>query len=154
MRIPVCSPERAFRAWDNAKNGMTKFYPCGPPANRDHCKKSTFVDQTNAASPYAKDCLAIIKKIENDPTSEWKTLVGGKPHRKILWYGTCVFAVEAANVKGNFKFWVGGQDVIDLINDTVNKFSRDGRVAAYGHMQCKGNVKDQRTKWSIYNTDV
>ncbi|KAI9040038.1 uncharacterized protein KD926_008601 [Aspergillus affinis] len=154
MRLPVCSPERAFKAWDNAKKGSTKFYPCDPPPNKDHCKESTFVDQTNGASPFVKDCLTIIKNIEDDYTSEWKTGVLAQPHRKILGYGTCIFGVEADDVKGNVQFWVGGQDVIDIINDVVKDFSKDGRVAAYGKMQCKGNIKDQKVKWSIYHVDV
>lgn len=47
-------------------------------------------------------------------------------------------------------FVVGGQDVIDIINEAINQFGGDGRIGAKGNMDCKGNSKGQAVKWGIY----
>lgn len=150
MRIPVCSPERAFQSWDTAKPGSSKYYPGDIPPGRDTCGDSTFVDQTSDASPKVDDCLTIIKNIEGDASSDWTTEVVGKPHREILSYGSCAFGVEATKVHGNVNFVVGGQDVKDIILDAIDKFARDGKVGAKGNMECNGNTKKQPIKWGIY----
>ncbi|PLB49726.1 hypothetical protein P170DRAFT_447329 [Aspergillus steynii IBT 23096] len=152
IRIPVCSPERAFQSWDTAKPGSSEFYPCDIPPGRDTCQESTFEDQITDASPSIDDCLTIIENIEGDGTSDWTHWVVGMPHREILWAGTCAFGVEATKVHGNVDFVVGGQDVIDIINESVKRFGRDGKVGAKGEMNCNGNIRQQPVLWGIYHT--
>lgn len=151
MRIPVCSPERAFQSWDTSKRGSSDNYPCDNPPGRDHCGQSTFVDQTSSASPKIDDCRKIIHNIEGNGGTEWTTQVVGKKQREIAKSGSCSFGVEATKVDSNVHFKVGGQDVIDLINSAINKFgNKDGRVGAKGDMKCTGNIKKQDVKWGIY----
>jgi hypothetical protein len=150
MRIPVCSPERAFKSWDTAKAGSSDNYPCDLPPGKDTCGDSTFVDQTSDASPSVDDCLTIIKNIEGDASTDYTTEVVGKNQRKIAWYGSCAFGVEASKVNGNVNFVVGGQDVIDIINDAIKQFAKDGKIGAKGNMDCNGNVKTQSVLWGIY----
>ncbi|THC88729.1 hypothetical protein EYZ11_011829 [Aspergillus tanneri] len=150
MRIPVCSPERAFQSWDTAKAGSSDFYPCDIPPGKDTCGDSTFVDQTSDASPSVDDCLTIIKNIEGDASTDWTTQVVGKNQRKVASHGSCAFGVEATKVDGNVNFVVGGQDVIDIINDSIKQFARDGKVGAKGNMDCNGNIKSQPVLWGLY----
>ncbi|KAJ6140241.1 hypothetical protein N7471_006727 [Penicillium samsonianum] len=152
MRIPVCSPERAFKSWDTAKAGSSDYYPCDIPPGRDTCGDSTFENQTSDGSPLVEDCLIIIKNIQGDASTDYTTLVAGKPHREVAPHGTCAFGVEATSVNGNANFVTGGQDVIDIINESVKRFASNGKVGAKGNMVCNGNIKDQAVKWGIYST--
>ncbi|KAK6222731.1 hypothetical protein LQW54_000912 [Pestalotiopsis sp. IQ-011] len=93
MRLPVCSPERAFRSWDTTSAGSSANYPC---------------------------------------------------------HGSCKIGVEATKINGNVNFEVGGQDVIDIINEAVKQFGGSGKVGAKGYMSCNGNIKSQAVMWGIY----
>ena len=152
VRLPVCSPERAYQSWDGAKADSSDNYPCDIPPGQDRCRDSTFVDQTSNASPKVVDCRTIIKNIEGDGSTDWTTQVAGKNQRQIAKAGSCAFGVEATKVDGNANFEVGGQDVIDIINEAIKRFGGSGKVGAKGDMKCHGNVKDQPVKWGIYST--
>ncbi|KXH62440.1 glycosylhydrolase family 18-6 [Colletotrichum nymphaeae SA-01] len=155
IRIPVCSAERAFQRWESATRdetkGSTENYPCDVPPGKDYCGLSSFEDQTSGASPSASDCRQIIKNIEGDGGTDWTTQVVGKNQREIAKFGGCSFGVEATKVDGNVEFYVGGQDVIDIINTAIEKFENsDGKVGAKGDMDCNGNSHQQAVKWGIY----
>jgi hypothetical protein len=55
-------------------------------------------------------------------------------------------------VDGNVNFVFGGQDVIDIINESIKQFASNGRVGAKGNMNYNGNVKGQPVLWGIYST--
>ncbi|GKZ65110.1 hypothetical protein AnigIFM50267_007274 [Aspergillus niger] len=150
MRIPVCSPARAFQSWDTADKNSSPNWPCDIPPGKDECGDSTFVDQTSDASPKVEDCRQIIKNIEGDATTAWTTQVVGHNQREIASHASCHFGVEATKTNGNVNFKVGGQDVIDIINDAIAKFARDGLIGAKGNMDCNGNVKSEPVLWGIY----
>jgi hypothetical protein len=150
MRIPVCSPERAFQSWDTANPGSSDFYPCDIPPGKDTCGHSTFVDVTSNGSPLVDDCHTIIKNIEGDATTDYTTQVLGKNQREIVTHASCHFGVKATKEGGNADFVVGGQDVIDIIKESVKQFARDGKVGAKGNMDCNGNIKGQPVLWGIY----
>lgn len=152
MRIPVCSPERAFKSWDTADKGSSDNYPCDIPPGKDTCGDSTFENQTSGGSPLVGDCLVIIQNIQEDGSTDYTTQVVGKNQREIVSFGTCALGVEATKVDGNVNFVVGGQDVIDLINESVKRFASDGKVGARGNMDCNGNVHSQGVLWGIYHT--
>ncbi|KAI8943235.1 hypothetical protein NX059_001257 [Plenodomus lindquistii] len=151
VRLPVCSPERAFQSWDTTKKGSSDNYPCDNPPGKSNCEDSDFENQTSDASPKVEDCLQIIKNIEGDGSTDWTTDVVGKNQREIASHASCAFGVEATEVNGNVNFVVGGQDVIDIINDAVKQFGGDGQVGAKGTMKCDGNIKSQGVKWGIYH---
>ncbi|KAL4899490.1 hypothetical protein BDW74DRAFT_171529 [Aspergillus multicolor] len=150
MRIPVCSAERAFQSWDTTDKGSSDNYPCDIPPGKNTCEDSSFENQTSDASPLVEDCKTIIRNIQGDGSTDWTTQVVGKPHREIASHGTCAFGVEATKVDGNVNFVVGGQDVIDIINDSIAQFATDGKIGAKGNMNCNGNVKSQPIEWGIY----
>ncbi|EFE44221.1 class V chitinase, putative [Trichophyton verrucosum HKI 0517] len=104
---------------------------------------------TNGGSPLVSDCMTIIKNIEGTD-GQWTTPVVGKSQRRLVDFGTCKFGVEATKVDGNIAFYVGAQDIVDIITDAIKQFAKDGRVAAKGDMSCRGNVHGQNVKWGIY----
>ncbi|KAF3225838.1 hypothetical protein TWF106_001711 [Orbilia oligospora] len=151
IRLPVCSPDRAFQSWHTSSKGSSDNYPCDIPPGRDRCGASTFEDRTSGASPSVSDCLQIIRNIEGDATSEWTHRITGQ--RKILEYGSCAFGIErTGGTGGAVEFKVGGQDVIDVINDAVKRFGSSGRVGARGVMSCDGTTAGTHVNvlWGLY----
>lgn len=149
IRLPVCSPERAFETWDTADADSSDFYPCNFPKGPDHCGESTFVNQGSDASPPVEDCKQIIKNIAGDADADWD--VDLVTQHQLVEAGDCRFGVEATdNPDGNVQFFVGAQDIIDIINTSIEKFGGSGRVGAKGNMDCKGNVQVEQVEWGIY----
>lgn len=152
VRLPVCSPERAYKSWDTTRKGSTVFFPCDVPPGRQKCHDSSFENETSDASPLVKDCEDIIKNIEGDGTTQWTVQTFNMNQKKIASAGTCAFGVEATKVDGNVDFDFGGQDLIDIINTVVEKFSKNGKIGAKGDLHCNGNIKSQPVRWGIYHT--
>jgi hypothetical protein len=90
---------------------------------------------------------------------------GGKPHRltegtwtvqlgsqhQLVQYGTCAIVVGANPGSGTVH--VGYQDIIDLINTSINKFSYQGKVGAKGVTSCQGALGGNPTvNWGLYHT--
>lgn len=146
IRLPVCSPERAYQSWDTSGSYSSANHPCDIPPGKSTCGDSTFENQSSDASPKIEDCQTIITNINGNGGTDWTILVVGKNQRKITSFGSCHFGVEATKVNGNVNFKFGGQDVIDIINDSIKKFGSDGRVGAKGTLSCNGNVKKQEVK--------
>ncbi|KAH6616808.1 hypothetical protein C7974DRAFT_475193 [Boeremia exigua] len=154
IRLPVCSPERAFQSWDTSSAGSSSNYPCDIPPGIGDCSDSSFENETSDASPDVDDCLKIIKNIEGDGSTEWTTQVVGHNQREIAKAGSCSFGVEATKTDGNVNFRVGGQDVIDIINDAIKQFGGGGKIGAKGDMSCNGNVKQQNILYMIFSQQV
>ncbi|KAL2152192.1 hypothetical protein VTH82DRAFT_5376 [Thermothelomyces myriococcoides] len=151
VRLPVCSADRAFRSWNTAEKGSSPNYPCDIPPGIDRCGASSFEDQTSDASPKVSDCRQIIRNIEGDASTEWTHRITG--HREILSYGTCHFGIErTGGTGGAVEFKVGGQDVIDIINDSIKKFGGSGKIGAKGVMPCDGTTVGTTVNvlWGIY----
>lgn len=151
MRIPVCSPERAFVAWEKGKKGFSDNYPCDLPLGVDACGDSTFENQSSGGSPLVKDCQKLAQRLQAN-IRDWETDVVGKRQRKIEQEGSCRFGVEATSVDGNIKFSVGNQDIVDILNEAIKLFGNgpDSHIGAKGNMKCNGNIKQQKVKWGIY----
>lgn len=147
ITIPVCSPERAFKTWNSgSKPTDSDIYPCNIPIGKSSCADSTFVDQTSNASPKVEDCRQLIRNIEGTGAS-YEPGVG--PQSEIARHASCKFGVTG-KVAGNLYFHVEGQDIIDIINDSINKFGGSGKVGAKGKMRCSGNTVDQSVDWGLY----
>ncbi|KAK4249246.1 hypothetical protein C7999DRAFT_30299 [Corynascus novoguineensis] len=151
VRLPVCSPDRAFQSWQTADKGSSSNYPCDIPPGKDSCGDSTFEDQTSDASLLVSDCRQIIRNIEGDASTEFTHHITG--HREILSYGSCHFGIERTGGTGSaVEFKVGGQDVIDVINDSVKKSGGGGKIGAKGVMPCDGTTVGTTVEvlWGIY----
>ncbi|KAL4982965.1 hypothetical protein BDW68DRAFT_191715 [Aspergillus falconensis] len=153
INLPVCTETVARRSWTNSDDTPSvrdvDYFPCNVANGKDYCGESTFEDQGSEASPLIEDCKQIIKNIQGTD-GEWNTSPLEK-QRALVSYGSCKFGVTGKGIHGNVSFMTGAQDIIDIINDAIEKFGRDdGRVGAKGTMQCDGNIKKQKVDWGLY----
>lgn len=152
VRLPVCSPERAFDSWlgvNRKPDTSAPNYPCSLKLGIGNCGSTDIVDQTSDASPKVSDCMQIIKNIEGTD-GEWSVEAVVGSHHQIAEHASCRFGVQAKSVNGNAQFFVGAQDIIDIINDSVRQFGGSGRVGTKGTMSCKGSVKGQDIEWGLF----
>ncbi|KAL4745304.1 hypothetical protein BDW72DRAFT_211523 [Aspergillus terricola var. indicus] len=148
IRLPVCDPDMAFKAWEQGYT-TEENYPCIPHKSPDYCRDSTFVDQTSDASPSVEDCMQIVKNIQGtDGNWEVENAIGNQ--HQLVQYGGCAFGVQGIGKDGNIDYYIGAQDIVDIITDSVNKFGGSGKVGAKGEMECDGTVKDQTVEWGLY----
>lgn len=153
IRLPVCSSDRAFQSWDTGTKGSSDNYPCNILPGKDRCGDSTHMDQNSGASPMVSDCEQMIRNIEGDASTEFTHGITGD--REILLYGSCAFGIQrTGGTGGAVQFKIGDQDVIDAINESVEKFGSSGKVGAKGVMPCDGTTAGTKVKveWSIYAT--
>ncbi|KAL6233081.1 hypothetical protein BDW75DRAFT_252210 [Aspergillus navahoensis] len=153
INLPVCTETVARRSWTNSDDTQSvrnvDYFPCNIANGKDYCGESTFEDQGSEASPLIEDCKQIIKNIQGTD-GEWNTSPLEK-QRALVSYGSCKFGVTGKGIDGNVSFMTGAQDIIDIINDAIEKFGRnDGRIGAKGTMQCDGNIKKQKVDWGLY----
>ncbi|GFF42858.1 hypothetical protein IFM51744_05288 [Aspergillus udagawae] len=122
-------------------------------ASINDCGASTFINQSSGGSPRVDDCLQIARNIAGGGTWVVSAIVGD--HHQLLQYGTCAFGVEVAPGWSEMPIYkVGNQDIIDLINDSVNRFQWYGLVGAKGVMDCQRTLGSDTTpvQWGIYHT--
>ncbi|KAB5522863.1 putative necrosis-inducing factor-domain-containing protein [Coniochaeta sp. 2T2.1] len=143
---PACEGPTCPDCPDCGPDGQPPYSACGP---------STFEDTTSSTSPLASDCLVIAKNVRLG--GKWNVeSVTGNQHQ-LVQFGTCAFGVEPKDKKGGF-FEIGNLDIIDIINDSVNKFaeSHGGKVNAAGETDCHGSLAAggdrHKVKWGIYHT--
>jgi hypothetical protein len=151
VMLPVCTGDRAFQSWETTKKGSSDYYPCDIPPGRDTCGDSSFENQTSDASPKVSDCEQIIKNIEGDGSTDFTHDITG--HRELLSFGSCAFGVErTGGTGGAVMFTVGGQDVIDIIRQSIKNYGGGGKVGAKGVMPCDGTTAGTTVKveWGIY----
>ncbi|KAM7212489.1 hypothetical protein V8F06_012111 [Rhypophila decipiens] len=159
VSLPVCSPGIAWKSWRESDGGVgspgkgsTPNWPCDPPKGTSKCGEYEYDEgnDTNDDSPLVRDCEQIIRNIQGDTETDWDQDVVGKPWRHIKADG-CSFSFRASKINGNSKFYVGGQNVIDLIEQSVKDKAKNGRISASGHMTCGGSAVKQWTEWKIEN---
>jgi len=113
------------------------------------CGDSSFINQSTGGSPLISDCQQITRNIASSGT--WPVASGAQ--RKLVQYGTCALGAQLSNT-ANIAY-VGNQDIIDLINTSIDKFSWNGKVGAKCTMDCqsaRGLIGSSRVDWGIYHT--
>ena len=113
------------------------------------CGDSSFINQSTGGSPLISDCQQITRNIAGSGT--WPVAAGAQ--RQLVQYGTCALGAQLSNT-ANIAY-VGNQDIIDLINTSIDKFSWNGKVGAKGTMDCQsasGLTGSARVDWGIYHT--
>ena len=151
IQLPVCNPSRAWQAWHTGSEGGTGHYPCDIFPGKNHCGASTFENRGSDASPLVDDCKQIIRNIEEDASTDWTHAIVG--YREILKHGSCRFGIErTGGTGGAVQFRVGGQDVIDVIKESIERFGGGDRVGAKGVMSCSGTTASTHVdvEWGIY----
>ncbi|KAH8194635.1 hypothetical protein TruAng_011193 [Truncatella angustata] len=79
---------------------------------------------TAAHLPKVKGCCIVLQNIEGDGSAE-----------------SCAFGAEVTEVSNNVNVKVGGQHVLDIIHDAIDKFGGSGKVGPNGNMKSNGNVE-------------
>lgn len=93
------------------------------------CGDSTFVNQASDASPWVTDCPKIARNIAGG--GSW-TITGTQ--RTLATYGTYKFSVAMPQNMG----YIGNEDIIDLINDSISQYQWEVKVGTKGTMLCNG----------------
>jgi hypothetical protein len=150
IRLPVCKPDYAFKAWDNPERADKKDpnWPCVYTKGRSECYDITFEDQTSDASPSVSDCQGIIRNI-GGTDGRWDTGIG--PQKRLVLFGNCAVGVQNDGVKGSVDYFTGAQDLVDIIQGSMDRFGGGtGKIGAKGTMTCQGNASKQPVKWGLY----
>ncbi|KAL1839528.1 hypothetical protein VTJ49DRAFT_1430 [Mycothermus thermophilus] len=110
-------------------------------APKDTCGHSSFNGDTNDNSPTIADCQRLASNLSGEGT--WMVYVyhGTKT---LATYGTCKFTATTISQTGTY---VGDTDVQDLIRDSIRMFGKNGRIGAYGAMNC--HPASEAVFWSI-----
>ncbi|ORY61711.1 putative necrosis-inducing factor-domain-containing protein [Pseudomassariella vexata] len=111
------------------------------------CGPSSFVDETATDSALVSDCRAINAAFEKvHGYFETGDYSGGENNFNTLAVaGNCVFGVARRDGQAG-RVDVGDTDLINLVNNAIGDFQRDGKVGARGDMEC-GVVP---MRWRIY----
>ncbi|KXT02360.1 hypothetical protein AC578_184 [Pseudocercospora eumusae] len=98
----------------------------GGAAGCNDCGTSSFVELSSDpnSNPLVSDCQQLIANIQAD--QEWTVTSN---NRNIVSYGTCFFNAVAPN---GGQANIGNADVIDLVSDSIKKFSKNGHVGCQG----------------------
>lgn len=110
------------------------------------CEDSSFQNDTSTASPLVADCLQLAANIAGGGT--W-TLRGTDGSRSLAWYGTCIFGASTT-----WPVKVGNQDIIDMINTSVDRFQWNGLIGASGSVDCQNEAFSgtNTIQWGIYHS--
>jgi hypothetical protein len=93
--------------------------------------------------------MQIVKNIQNtDGDWEVENAIGSQ--HQLVQFGSCAFGVQGQGKNGNVDFYIGAQDIVDIITDSVRQFGGSGKVGAKGVMSCDGTVKGQQVEWGLY----
>jgi hypothetical protein len=156
INIPVCTPEMAQTAYDywSTNSSITQManYPCVVPPSPKECGTSTFTDATSSASPLVTDCQQIVTNIAGTQGLwEVESAIKNDQHQ-LVQFGTCAFGVTGTIGTGDVDFNVGAQDIVDIINTSIQMFASNGLVGASGNMTCQGDAGGDFVGWGLYHT--
>jgi hypothetical protein len=152
INIPVCTPEMAATAVDASSTTSGEAnYPCAVPPSPNDCGTSTFTDATSDASPLVTDCQQIVTNIAGTQGS-WEVEAAVGDQHQLVQYGTCAFGVTGTTGTGDVDFHVGAQDIVDIINSSIQMFASNGLVGASGNMACQGDAGNDNVNWGLYHT--
>lgn len=117
------------------------------------CGDSSFENQTTGGSPAVEDCLQIAANIAGGGTWEVEDIAFDQ--HQLVQYKTCALGVTGVATEGAGAFLIGNQDIIDLINSSIDQFQWNGLVGAKGYMTCiEGGAQNIQVgvEWGVYHT--
>ena len=103
------------------------------------CDGYSWNDGSSDASPWYSDCEQIMTNIEGG--GQWT--ITGTGYGTLVSYGTCAFGVQNSDADETF---VESGDIINLIYCSILAYNWEGRVGAWGYMNCAG----YHLYWSLY----
>ncbi|KAI1846431.1 hypothetical protein JX265_011890 [Neoarthrinium moseri] len=107
------------------------------------CGGTTWDVQVSDGSPSAADCSAIVKYMRQRTGGYFLNGLKDDIWNTLKSEGGCGFGLKP---KSRGSFYMGGDDVADLIQDSIAQFEKDGKVGVTGVTQCG----DETVQWAIY----
>ncbi|KAL1868036.1 hypothetical protein VTK73DRAFT_3883 [Phialemonium thermophilum] len=103
-------------------------------------------------SPFVADGWKILQNVQGDGT--WNQAGGND--RDVVEYGTCGLATHLEPSE-TLTAKLGNGDITDIIYESIARYGgngTNGKVGAYGYMQCEAPVvrTDVGVHWSLYHT--
>lgn len=117
-----------------------------------HCNQYTYVNEASDGSPKTSDCKTLADNISGG--GSWTS--SGASQRELAKNGGCAFGTDIADGEGSLLYYVGNQDIIDVINEMIKQFDPDGngKLGGSGEMHCDvpaaNGGKAAKIKWGIY----
>lgn len=119
-------------------------------AAESDCGASSFADETSGGSPLVDDCLQMVANIASGGRWNVDSTVGKQ--RQLAQWGTCAFGVQGKSTAAG-SYYVGNQDITDIIHSSIQLFASDGLVGAKGVMPCNGFLGSKvSVTWGLYHT--
>lgn len=131
----------------NTASPAVLFSP-SPDNSVNDCGDSSFVNQTTGGSPSVSDCLQLASNIAGGGTWTVENVAGNQ--HQIAQYNSCKFGVQGNGQGNSVAFYVGNQDIMDLIHSSVNMYQWNNLVGSKGSMPCQGNQNDVTVSWGLY----
>lgn len=125
-------------AWARAGSSCT-----GDPAVAGYCTPETWEDRTTADAPPVEGrsgCEDACKGVASDGGDWFANLTGAAPgeKRSVVGYD-CAFSLGRGPGQADpLAFSLANQDILDIYRGAIERFAKDGRLAATGTMRCEG----------------
>ncbi|PKY01174.1 hypothetical protein P168DRAFT_284707 [Aspergillus campestris IBT 28561] len=119
---------------------------------KNHCNKSTYTNEVSGGSPKTSDCKTLADNISGG--GDWTS--SGASQRELAKHGSCRFGTEEAAGEGSLNYYVGNEDIIDVINEMIKRFDPEGngRLGGSGEFHCDvpaaNGGRAGKIKWGIY----
>ncbi|KAK1762199.1 putative necrosis-inducing factor-domain-containing protein [Phialemonium atrogriseum] len=143
---PVNNPRRAVN-WFVMSKWDKKYGMCGA---------TTWDPKTGTRSPLISDCVAVAAHVADSATGYYAVRGFGDDagtFQGLLYSGSCYFGIRpktAADAGITYAWYIGTQDIQDLIRDSISQFGKKGRVSVEGDMSCKNDESVMDVHWGIY----
>ena len=119
---------------------------------KHRCNQYTYKNEASDGSPKTSDCKTLADNISG--SGDWTS--SGASQRELAKNGGCAFGTEEADGEGSALYYVGNEDIIDVINEMIKQFDPEGngKLGGSGEFHCdvpaaKGG-KAAKIKWGIY----
>lgn len=122
------------------------------------CGATTWESHPTGSSPLVSDCQAIAAYHKEATHMGYYTVrdfSDPATFQGLYYSGTCYFGIRPKtpeDAKAIPYWYIGSQDITDLIHDSIARFGKDGKVSAEGDMSCKNNQigSAMGVHWGIY----
>lgn len=127
--------------------GLVQALPSTLTARDDRkCGESLIINHWRSNGPSVSDCKALLTKLERQThvgvNGTWEEPLQQKPPiftsgaRPVYSQGSCTFAVASADAMAQAQLWMGKDDIVGLIEESIKSYQKDGKVEVRGALFC------------------
>ena len=120
------------------------------------CGDTTWAPHISASSPLVSDCEGIAAHHDQKNLKGYymvREFYEPGTFQGLFSSGTCNFGIRpktAKDANGIYAWYIGSQDIRDLVIDSIRKFSKGGKVGVEGDMTCTKGESAMDVHWGIY----